>query len=137
MDLPHKSQPTASESHQSAENIPQISSIEEEKFIAIMRQIEGNSLTNLSESHITEVLEQRRKIAEYVHSENMQDHERFKISQNNSLIQLGILLLFALIVLGLVAYVDKSYFPQSLTLLFGFISGFGVGKTMRDSTSRK
>ena len=116
---------------------PQISSVEEEKFMAIMRQIGDSSLTNLSEQHISEVLIQRAKISEYIHNENMQEHERFKILQRNSLVELGSLLLFALIVLGLVAFTDKSYMPQALTLIIGFIGGFGLGKTRRDPQIKK
>lgn len=72
----------------STQKPPHITHVEEEKFMAIMRQIGDDSLNNLSEGNITEVINQRKKIAEYIHEENMQEHERFKIIQQNSLIQL-------------------------------------------------
>ena len=50
---------------------PQISHVEEEKFMAIMRQIGDNSLNNLSPENIKEVINQRGKIADYIHEENM------------------------------------------------------------------
>src|SRR4030042_4670166 len=109
-----------------------ISQVEEEKFMAIMRQVGDTNLSNLSGKHITEVLSQRRKIGEYIHTENMQEHERFKILQRNSLIQLGSILLFAIVILGLISVVDKTYLPQALTLIIGFVGGFGVGKSSKD-----
>src|SRR5436190_11606777 len=98
---------------------PKISSIEEEKFMTIMKQIGDNTFNDLSAKDMTEVINQRGKIVEYVHEENMQEHERFKIIQTSSLIQLGALLGFAIIVLCLVAFVDKAYLPQALTLIIG------------------
>lgn len=116
---------------------PKISHVEEEKFMAIMRQIGDNSLNNLSSENMTEVIKQRGKIADYIHEENMQEHQKFKIIQRNSLIQLGGLLGFAVIVIGLVGFVDRSYLPQALTLIIGFVGGFGVGKTFKEPTSKK
>ncbi|MBU3978926.1 hypothetical protein KJ980_07040 [Patescibacteria group bacterium] len=115
---------------------PQISHVEEEKFMAIMRQIGDNSLNNLSPENIKEVINQRGKIADYIHEENMQEHERFKILQKNSLIQLGVLLTFAVIVLLLVAFINKDYMPQAITLIIGFVGGFGVGKTVKEPTKK-
>ncbi len=116
---------------------PKISSIEEEKFMTIMKQIGDNTFNDLSAKDMTEVINQRGKIVEYVHEENMQEHERFKIIQTSSLIQLGALLGFAIIVLCLVAFVDKAYLPQALTLIIGFVGGFGVGKTLKDPQNKK
>lgn len=87
--------------------------------------------------HITEVISQRGKIADYIHEENMQEHERFKMLQTNTLVQLVVLLVFGVIILVLIAFVDKSYLPQALTLIFGFIGGFGLGRTFKDTTSKK
>lgn len=122
---------------QDTHELPQISSIEEEKFIAILRQVEGGNLTNLSDEHIDEVLSQRRQINEYTHNENMQEHERFRIRQRNALIQLSLLLVFAIVVLLLVAIIDKSYLPQALTLIIGFVGGYGVGKAVKDPQTKK
>lgn len=116
---------------------PKISHVEEEKFMAIMRQISDASLDNLSGDHITEVINQRGKIADYIHEENMQEHERFKLVQKNSLIQLGCLLGFAVVILILIAFVNKDYLPQALTLIIGFIGGFGVGKTLKEPANKK
>lgn len=124
-------------SHNPNQKPTKISSVEEEKFMAIMKQVEGASISNLSEGHITEVLSLRRKIGEYIHNENMQEHERFKIIQTNSLIQLCILLGFAIIVLALVSYVDKNYLPQAITLIIGFVGGFGLGKTVKEPSGKK
>ncbi|MEK7592867.1 MAG: hypothetical protein AAB508_05775 [Patescibacteria group bacterium] len=111
---------------------PKIERADEEKFMAIMRQIESSSFDKMDGAHITEVLAQRRQVREYIHEENMQEHERYKILQKNGLIQLIIIILFALIILSMVAIVDKSYFPQAITLIIGFLGGFGVGKSIKE-----
>lgn len=129
--MPHKKPPTK------ASTPPSMSEQEEEKLTMIMRQIERGSYQNMDASHITEVLSQKRQVNDYIHEENMQEHQRFKMLQINSLIQLGILLSFAILVLGLVAFVDKTYLPQALTLIIGFVGGFGVGKTFKGPNSKK
>ncbi len=125
---------TSPEAHQP---LPKISSTEEEKFMAIMNMVGESSLNNLSPENISEVLSQRRKIGEYIHEENMQEHERFKIIQNIGLIQFVLLILFAIVILVLVAVVDKTYLPQALTLIIGFIGGFGIGKSQKTSPIKK
>ncbi|MBI5613570.1 hypothetical protein HY947_01475 [Candidatus Gottesmanbacteria bacterium] len=111
---------------------PKIEREDEEKLMAIMRQIESSSFDKMDSEHITEVLAQRRQVREYIHEENMQEHERFKILQKNGLVHLIIIILFALIILLMVVFVDKSYFPQAITLIIGFLGGFGVGKSIKD-----
>ena len=49
--------------------------------MAIMRQIESSSFDKMDGAHITEVLAQRRQVREYIHEENMQEHERYKFSK--------------------------------------------------------
>lgn len=105
-----------------------ISSTEEEKFMALMRNIDDRSLNNMSEAHITEFLGQRRKIGEYIHEENMQQHERFKIVQKNSLYYFGGSLAFVTIVLIIVAVIDKTLILEVFKYLVVFLGGIGIGK---------
>lgn len=117
--------------------IPLITTQDEEKLTMIMKQIERGSFENMDATQITEVLSQKRQVNEYIHEENMQEHERFKILQRNAIVQWGVIVVFALIIFLVVAVVDKSYMPQALTLIIGFIGGFGIGKTFKEPQNKK
>lgn len=121
----------------SSKTIPRIAKHEEEKFMAFIKQVEIGSYDKLDASHITEVLAQRKQVNEFIHEENMQEHERFKIIQRDSLAQLIVVIAFALIILVMVAIVDKNYLPEALSLVVGFIGGFGVGKTFKEYSRKE
>ena len=106
---------------------------EERKFAMIIRDIGKGDSDKMTEAHITEVQSQRKEIIGYIHEENMQSHERYKIEQSNTLIKLGGIIAFAVFILVLVALRMPNYLPQTLTLVVGFVGGFGLGKSMRDS----
>ncbi|PIZ64697.1 hypothetical protein CO051_05940 [Candidatus Roizmanbacteria bacterium CG_4_9_14_0_2_um_filter_39_13] len=74
----------------------------EEKLALVFREIERGNNDKMSESHISEVLSQRRETHKYIHEERMQSHERFKIGQRNNLIKWGGIIGFVVFILLLV-----------------------------------
>lgn len=104
----------------------------EESLSFIFREIEHGTSEKMTEEHIGEVLSQRRKVHEYIHKENMQFHERYKIDQANSLWKMLIVIVFAIFMLVLVAVIMPEYLPEALALVVGFVGGFGIGKSAKD-----
>lgn len=111
---------------------------ESEKKLAIaFREIERVQNDNMNENHISEVLSQRRTVHQYIHEENMQFHERFKIDHRNNLIKWGGIIAFVVFILLLVTFTMKEYLPEALGIVVAFLGGIGIGKGIQDSPIQK
>jgi hypothetical protein len=113
----------------SPKNIPSLTRQDEEKLTMIMRQVEHGSFDKMTPENINQVLKRRETVDKYIHEEQMQEHERYKINQKNMLIQLFCIVGFSTFVILLVAIVSKDLIKEIVILLAGLVGGFGLGKS--------
>ena len=109
----------------------------EKKLALVFREIERGDSDKMNEDHISEVLSQRRKVHEYIHEENMQFHERFKIDHRNNLIKWGGIIGFVVFILLLVVYNMPAYLPEALRIVVAFLGGIGIGKGLQDASIQR
>jgi hypothetical protein len=102
----------------------------EHRLTMLFQKIAGNDGL-MTEAHVDEYLSQRREVHKYIHEEQMQEHERFKISSQDHRFYFAIATAFVVLIAGAVLFFQPDLFSEVLFALLGFLGGFGLGKNPR------
>ncbi len=78
----------------------------------------------VNETHVTEMLSQRRQINEFINTDKARDSYDKKYYLTAGLI-------FILLISGLVIFTYPEYFTQVLALIIGGFGGFGLGRASK------
>lgn len=97
-----------------------------ERLQMMMATMDGNSNLPVNETHVTEMLAQRRQINDYINADKARDSWDQKYYLTAGLV-------FILLISLLVIFTKPEYFTQVLSLVIGGFGGFGLGRVSKQN----